>query len=233
MGHSRRCITRIIPLNHPYLPLLVTFQNLGQFKPPPSMQLKFPLAALWTLVATTTSLPIPDHAPIPSTNQKDATLVGSSQPTRSSLGWSPPIDSISIHKRTLQKLDFTTFVHPFMRSSFPNTPYSWILRLRLISLIVPTQPAAESLSLFYDRMIEQVYRELNGRYNAIAWQFGDITLEMRSRDPHSNIPFVMVYNLLLELRELAGRAVAGTYEGEVVSATTSWSIWIQLKIAGA
>ena len=82
-------------------------------------------------------------------------------------------------------------------------------------------------------MIEQVYRELDGRYNAIAWQFGDITLEMRSRDPHSNIPFVMVYNLLQELKELAGRAVAGTYEGEVVSATTSWSIWIQLKIAGA
>lgn len=99
--------------------------------------------------------------------------------------------------------------------------------------MIPAQPAAETLSLFYDRMIEQVHRELDGQYNSIAWQFGDIILEMRSRNPHSDIPFLMVYNLLQELKELAVRAVAGTYEGEVISATTSWSIWMRLKVGGA
>lgn len=196
------------------------------------MQLKLPLVIVWTFAATAASCPILDPGPITLINRDKATLVGSSQPKRHFLGRSTPLESNSIHKRAIRDLDFTTFVHPFMRSPLPNTPHSWILRIRLISLMIPAQPAAETLILFYDRMIDQVHRELDGRYNAIAWQFGDITLEMTSRDPRNDIPFLMVYNLLQELKELAGRAVVGTYEGEVVSAVTNWSIWIRLKVAG-
>ena len=136
-------------------------------------------------------------------------------------------------KRGIDTQDFAQLTLPFMRSSPLQGPYRWILRLRLVSLFLPAQPAAAALNIFYDRMIQQVREELGARYNGIAWQYGDITLEMRSRDPANDIPFLMVFNLLQELRGLMGSARVGTYEGEIASATASWTIWIRLHIAGA
>ena len=102
----------------------------------------------------------------------------------------------------------------------------------MVGLVLPAQPAAAALNIFYDRMMDQVRAEITAKYNAITWQYGAITLEMRSRDPHTDIPFVMLYNLLQEMKAFAERAVVGTYEGEVASAVTPWSIWIRLRIAG-
>ena len=122
--------------------------------------------------------------------------------------------------------------HGFMRS--PNTgANAWMLKLRLVSAVLPAQVAANALETFYDRMIIQVHQELTSReYNGLSWQSGGITFELHSRDPRSNIPFSMVYNLLKEMRAFTTSSLVGTYEGEVVSTVTGLSIWLSLRIAG-
>ena len=194
------------------------------------MQLRVLVTAHWILAAVFTgySLAIGE-----SINDRDRIALASAPPRSPYLGWSTSIENSRLQKRVIQGQDFAQLTHSFMRSPFPNIPYSWILRLRLTSLTIPAQPAASALAIFYDRMIDQIRQELNAHYNAITWQFGDITLEMRSRSPETDIPFLMVYNLLQELKSLSGRALVGTYEGEVASAVTAWSIWIRLRIAGA
>ncbi|KAL8791855.1 MAG: hypothetical protein Q9195_005517 [Heterodermia aff. obscurata] len=120
--------------------------------------------------------------------------------------------------------------HSFMRNPFTNAP-AWILKLRLASAILPAQVAAAALETFYDRLLDQVRLEAaNSPYNALALEYGGIKLELRSADPSNNIPFGMLHDLLMEMRALTGRALVGTYEGEVVSAWTGWSILIRLKI---
>ena len=153
-------------------------------------------------------------------------------PSGRSQGWPTTVGNDMFQKRGINTQDFAQLTLPFMRSPYSTTPYRWILRLRLISLFLPAQPAAAALSIFYDRMIQQVRQEIGGKYNAILWHYGDITLEMRSRDPAKDIPFLMVCDMLQELRGLMGSAMVGTYEGEVASATAAWTIWIRLNIAG-
>ena len=124
----------------------------------------------------------------------------------------------------------TVITHSFMRNPFTNTP-AWVLKLRLVSAMLPAQAAAAALETFYDRLMDQVRLETaNSQYNALSWEYGSIKLELRSHDPLFNIPFSMVHSLLMEMRELTGRALVGTYEGEVVAALTGLSILIRLKI---
>ena len=125
-----------------------------------------------------------------------------------------------------------SITHGFMRTSVADTPFGWILSLRMVSALLPLQNAAMALEGFYNRMIDQVFQELHSQYNSLVWQYGDITLEMRSRDPRNNIPFIMVFNFLRELKTLAECSTVGTYEGEIISAITGTRIWFQLKITG-
>ena len=123
--------------------------------------------------------------------------------------------------------------HSFMRNPFTNAP-AWVLKLRLANAILPAQVAAAALETFYDRMLDQIRLEAaNSQYNALAWEYGGIKLEMRSSTPQDNIPFSMVQYLLMEMKTLTGRALVGTYEGEVVAALTGWSILIRLRIMGS
>lgn len=188
------------------------------------------VAAVWIFSAAITSClsPTADIATTTpcSTEQIASTLA---LPKSLSRTRSPSTAKHRAKKRVIHGHGIT---HAFMRSPFPNIPYSWILRLQMVGLVLPAQPAAAALNIFYDRMVDQIRSETTAKYNAISWQYGDITLEMRSRDPHTDIPFLMVYNLLQELRAFTERALVGTYEGEVASAVTTWSIWIRLRIAG-
>lgn len=136
----------------------------------------------------------------------------------------------SLAKRGL----YPTFItHSFMRNPSTNVP-AWILKLRLASAILPAQAAAAALETFYDRMMDQVRLEAaSSEYNALSLEYGGIKLELRSLDPLNDIPFVMVHSLLMEMRALTGRALVGTYEGEVVAAMTGWSILIRLRIMGS
>ena len=141
---------------------------------------------------------------------------------------SAPSNAASLARRGFYPMFIT---HSFMRHPFTNTP-AWILKLRMASAILPAQVAAAALETFYDRLLDQVRLEAaNSPYNALAWELGGIKLELRSGDPFNNIPFGMVHDLLMELKALTGRALVGTYEGEVVAASTGWSILIRLKIA--
>ena len=125
----------------------------------------------------------------------------------------------------------TLITHSFMHNPVTNTP-AWVLKLRLVSAILPAQAAAAALETFYDRLMDQVRLETaDSQYNALSWEYGGIKLELRSHDPLFNIPFSMVHNLLTEMRELTGRALVGTYEGEIVAALTGLSILIRLKVA--
>ena len=199
-----------------------------------SMQLRTILVALWNCAAAVRSYPFAEHEVMMTVSKGGALALASIPPSSQSQGWPAAVTTYLFQKRgSIGVQDFTQLTHPFMRSSSSNTPYSWILRLRMVSLFIPAQPAAAALGLFYDRMIQQVGQEINAKYNAIFWQFGDITFEMRSRDPANDIPFMMVFSLLQELRGLMGSAMVGTYEGEVASATAARTIWIRLSIAGA
>lgn len=127
----------------------------------------------------------------------------------------------------------TFITHSIMRNHFTNAP-AWILKLRLASAILPAQVAAAALETFYDRMLDQVLLEAaSAQHNALTCEYGGIKLELRSHDPFKFIPFVMVHNLLMEMRALTGRALVGTYEGEIVAVLGGWSIWIRLRISGS
>ena len=145
-----------------------------------------------------------------------------------------PVGPVLPVNRALQTRVITgqSITYGFMPTPFPDTPYSWILRLRLINVLLPVQGAAIALETFYDRMIGQILLESSSQFNSLLWQYGNIVLEMRSQDPQSNIPFAMVYNLLNELRLMTERALVGTYEGSVTAAMTGWSILIRLRILG-
>ena len=136
----------------------------------------------------------------------------------------------SLTRRGVYPMSIT---HSFMRNPFTNTP-AWVLKLRLASAILPAQVAAAALETFYDRMLDQIRLEItNLQYNALACEYGGIKLELRSSNPKDNIPFSMVEDLLMEMRRLTGRALVGTYEGEVVATLTGWSVLIRLKIMGS
>lgn len=197
------------------------------------MQLRTILVVLWNCAAVVRSYPSAELEVTMAVSNRETIALAPVLPSSRSQGWPTAVNIAFSQKRGIDTQDFAQLTLPFMRSPSANTPYRWILRLRLVSLFLPAQPAAAALNIFYDRMIQQVRQELTARYNGISWQYGDITLEMRSRDPANDIPFLMVCNLLEELRVLMGSARVGTYEGEVASATAAWTIWIRLHIAGA
>lgn len=176
---------------------------------------------------------------IPTYNQQAMEGVSASDPAALTPGSNP----VSVFSRSVytgpspleKRVIISQFINqPFVRTPFSDPTYAWMLRLELVHALEPIQMAATTLIPFYDHMMEQLAQQWSQATvsRSMPWQLGDVMLEMRSRDHESPIPLFMVFDLLGVLRGFAQRNMVGTFEGEVVSVMTGWSIWIRLRIAG-
>ncbi len=176
---------------------------------------------------------------IPTYNQQAMEGVSASDPAALTPGSKP----VSVFSRSVytgpsplgKRVIISQFINqPFMRTPFSDPTYAWMLRLELVHALESIQMAATTLIPFYDHMMEQLVQQWSQATvsRSMRWQLGDVMLEMRSRDHESPIPLFMVFDLLGVLKGFAQRNMVGTFEGEVVSVMTGWSIWIRLRIAG-
>lgn len=153
-----------------------------------------------------------------------------------SKAWSVSGQSGSTRPPSLEKRVLITqyISQPFVRIPFLDPTYAWMLRLELVHALEPIQMAATFLIPFYDHMREQLVEQWRQGtvLRSMRWQLGAVVLEMRSGEPGTTIPPGVVFEMLGVLRGFAQRDMVGTFQGEVVSVMTGWSIWVRLRIAG-